>query len=239
MHISLQTWTLAGGVPQNVPLTPDDVCQLANELEVDGVDWVGTHGFDAGEIRHAMDVAGLKTVCYTFMPDINVETPAERAAARDVFAREIETATTLGAPIVMLPVDGKPGLSRGDSFSRVIDTLGGVLEIAESANITVTLEHFPLPTSPFVTSDDLSRAVAELPNLRITCDLGNLTTGGEGARDGYLANADHVVHVHAKDFALCEANGAEFVGLDGRPRAADACRVGVPRLRRMIDAVSG
>jgi sugar phosphate isomerase/epimerase len=273
VKLSLQTWTLAGGVPQDVPLTIDDVCRLAHELEVDGVDWVGSHGFAASAIRRAMDAAGLRTVCYTFMPDINVATVAERVAAREVFVREIDTAVRLGAPIVMLPVDGKPGVSRADSFRRTIDTLGRLLEIAECADITVALEHFPLPTSPFITSDDLDRAVAELPALRVTCDLGNVTTGGEGARDGYLANADHVVHVHAKDFAVCDAADAEFIALDGRPRtgvllgdgdvdiagaiaamaangysgyidfeyngtaytAAEACRIGISRLRRMIE----
>jgi L-ribulose-5-phosphate 3-epimerase len=83
------------------------------------------------------------------------------------------------------------------------------------------VENFPDWRSPFILSADVNRAVAELPQLRVTYDNGNVTTGGESAYDGFKNSAAYIVHAHFKDFVQC-AEGAPGAmrGLDGKFRRA-------------------
>jgi len=221
VKIAMMTYTMARGMEPGEEFDVEALCRFTRELGLDAIDWVGTHGHDPAEIRKVTDDYGLKNVCYTFFPDINYPTSAQRARGREAFKREIETAVTLGADKVMLPVPGKEGQRREVSFRNVIAGLREVIGFAQQLGVTVTVENFPDPTSPFVTSVEVNRAVEELPELRITFDNGNVTTGGENAGDSFRRSAPYVVHAHFKDYAPClkDEPGA-MLGLDGKYRRA-------------------
>jgi sugar phosphate isomerase/epimerase len=103
----------------------------------------------------------------------------------------------------------------------VVAGLKEVMDIADQAGITVTIENFPNPLSPFVVSAEVNRAVAEIPRLRLTYDNGNVTTGGESAPDGFRNSARYVVHAHFKDYKVCrEGEAGAFPCLDGKYRRA-------------------
>jgi len=219
VKISMMTYTIARGLGPGEAFDVERLCRFTRELGLEAVDWVTTYGHDPREVRRVTDDYGLKNVCYTFFCDLNFPTASERAAGREAFRRGIETALVLGADKVMLPVAGKEGLSREESFRNVVCGLQEVVELADRAGVTVTVEHFGWHLSPFVTSADVNRAVREVPQLRITYDNGNLTTGGESAYDGFVRSASYIVHAHFKDWAECSPDDPDArLGLDGRWR---------------------
>ncbi|KPJ62221.1 MAG: hypothetical protein AMS15_04735 [Planctomycetes bacterium DG_23] len=221
MKISMMTYTMARGLKEGEKFDLKAFCEFTRQLNLDAIDWVTTYGYEPQEIRKITDDYRLKNICYTFQCDLNYPTAAERASGRDQFKRGVETALILGADKIMLPVKGKPELSREQSFRNVVSGLQEVIEFARNLAVVVTVEHFPAPTSPFITSKDLNRAVKEVPGLRITYDNGNVTTGGETAAEGFRRSAEYIVHVHFKDFAICseDAPGARPC-LDGKYRRA-------------------
>jgi len=221
MNISMMTYTMARGLEKGEKFNLQALCEFTRELRLDSIDWVTTYGYNPQEVRRITDDYGLKNICFTFQCALNFPTPAERAPGRDQFKRGVETALILGADKIMLPVKGKPELSRQQSFHNVVSGLQEVIEFAERMGVLVTVEHFPSPTSPFITSADVNRAIKEIPALRITYDNGNVTTGGETAAEGFRRSAEYIVHAHFKDFALCseDAPGARPY-LDGKYRRA-------------------
>jgi len=203
VKISMMTYTMARGRKKDEKFDVKGLCEFTRELGLDAVDWVTTYEYDPREIRQVTDDYGLKNICHTFSCDLNFPSPHERAPGRDRFKRGIDAALVLGADMVMLPVKGREGLSREQSRSNVIAGLKEVVGFAEDAGVTVTVEHFSSPTAPFIVSADVNGAVAEVPQLRVTYDNGNLTTGGETAADGFFNSARYIVHAHFKDFARC------------------------------------
>ena len=221
MKISMMTYTMARGMKPGEKFDVAGLCRFARELGLEAVDWVSTYGYAPREIRKVTDEYGLRNICHTFFCDLNSPTSDGRAPGRDAFQLGIETALILGAPLVMLPVPGKKEFSREQSFQNVAAGLKEVIGFADRAGVTVTVENFPSPFSPFIVSADVNRAVAELPQLRITYDNGNVTTGGESAPDGFLRSAPYVVHAHFKDFRVCaETDRGAFRCLDGEFRRA-------------------
>lgn len=221
MKISMMSYTMARGLPAGEAFDIAGLCRFTRELDLEAVDWVTTYGHEPDEVRRIMDDHGLATCCHTFMCDLNHPTPGERAAGRDVFRRGIEAAVALGTDKVMLPIAGKPDLPREESFRNVMDGLAEVIDFAEEAGIVTTVEHFPAACSPFVVSADVNRAVAELPQLRVTYDNGNVLTGGEHPAEGFTNSAAYIVHAHFKDWAACaDTDPGARLCLDGKHRRA-------------------
>lgn len=221
MKVSMMTYTMARGVPKGEKFDVKALCDFTLQLKIEAVDWVTLYGYDAREIRKTMDDRGLKTCCHTFFAEFNLPTRSERAAGHDQFKRGIEAAVALGTNIVMLPLRGNQAWSREQSYRNNMDGLTEVIDFADKAGVTVSIENFPSWFGPFVTSADVNKAVKELPQVRVTFDNGNVTTGGEPAPDGFTNSAPYVVHAHFKDWKLCEpdAPGA-MKGLDGKYRRA-------------------
>lgn len=219
MNISMMTYTMARGLQKDEKFDVKALCEFTRQLNLNSIDWVTTYGYHPREIRRITDDYGLENICFTFQCALNFPTPAERIGGRDQFKRGVETAIILGADKIMLPVKGRQGLSRKESFRNVVSGLQEVIEFAEQLGVLATVEHFPSPISPFVTSADINRAVREVPGLRITYDNGNVTTGGETAAEGFRRSAEYIVHAHFKDFAICseDAPGARPC-LDGKYR---------------------
>ncbi|MBI3944760.1 MAG: sugar phosphate isomerase/epimerase [Armatimonadetes bacterium] len=221
MKIAMMTYTMARGRKKGEAFDVEGLCRFTRELGLEGVDWVTTYEHDPREVRRIMDDHGLRTVCYTFFCDLNFPTAAERRPGLDTFRRGIEAAVALGADKVMLPVSGKSGCTREESFRNVVQGLHEAVILAEEAGVTTTVENFPHPLSPFIVSDDVNRAIREVPQLRVTFDNGNVVTGGESAADGFRKSAPYVVHAHFKDFQSCpEGTPGAHICLDGKYRRA-------------------
>ncbi len=218
MKIAMMSYTMARGEwgrSHNI----EELCRFTQELNIKGIDWATTYGHNAQEIRRISDDYGLKTVCYTFFADINFSSRKDRQPGQDQIKQGIETALVLGTDKIMLPIRGKEGLSREESRRNVIAGLGEAVVCGKAYGVRVSVEHFPDPRGPFVTSGDINQALEEIPDLRVTYDSGNVVTGGESPITGFVNSKSSIIHVHFKDWQISSAqNGRE--GLDGRFYAA-------------------
>ncbi len=221
MKISMMTYTMARGLKEGEQFDARGLCEFTRELELDSVDWVSTYHYAPAEIRELMNDYGLKTAAHTFSCDLNFPTSAERAAGYDIFKRGIETAVILGTDIIMLPTGGKNGFTRDEARDNYLSGLEEVISFADDAGVTVTVENFTHYLSPFITSTDMKLAIARIPQLRVTFDNGNVTTGGETAAKGFNNNAQYIVHAHFKDWKICSPDEKSVMRfLDGKCRHA-------------------
>lgn len=211
MQLSMMSYTLARADDFDL----NRMCELANELKLDGVDMVTTYGKKPREIKRLLDQHGLKTICHTFFVDLIFADAAGRQAGVDLIRQGIETAVILGTNHVMIPTPGKKNVPRDLARRYIISGLQETLVVARQAGVTLTLENFPGADSPFVISSDMLEAVREAPGLKVTFDNGNVLLGGEDPAASFERCGPHVVHAHFKDWVRV-ARGQGREGLDGR-----------------------
>ncbi|MBI5725740.1 MAG: sugar phosphate isomerase/epimerase [Planctomycetes bacterium] len=238
MKISMMTYTMALGLRSGEKFDAVELCKFTRELGLDGIDWVTTYHYTPDEIRRICDGHGLKTICHTFFADLNHPSPAGRAPGREAFNRGIEAAVILGTDKIMLPVAGRQDVPREQAFGNVMAGLEEVIGEADRAKITVTVEHFPSAFSPFVISNDVNRAISRLPQLRITYDNGNVTTGDEAPDVGFRRSAAFIVHAHFKDWQFCPPDDPlARKCLDGKTRSPALVGDGIVNQQACIKAM--
>lgn len=184
---------------------------------MDGIDLVGLHDKTAQDLRRLADDHAVRVVCHTMKASGLASTdPAARQEGLDDCKRGIEAALVLGAPIVMIPTGGSPGIPRGRWREQWIEGLREAVKIANAAGIILTVENFPGESSAFVLASDYHQARDEVAGLKLTFDNGNAGTG-ENAADSFRQCAEDVVHAHFKDWEITDKPSDGFRRmLDGR-----------------------
>ncbi|MCA1809280.1 MAG: sugar phosphate isomerase/epimerase family protein [Kiritimatiellia bacterium] len=220
MKFSLMSYTFGrtGWFKDNPVQGMQRMCRFGQELGVDGVDMVTTHGLKAREARKILDDHGLRTVCHTFSAGgLARDSHGERCAAVDAARAGMEDAVILGTDKVMLVTPGKDkdGLPRDIARRNYIRGLQECAVCARQNCLTMTIENFPGAASPFVISSDVLEAIREVSGLKLTYDNGNIFMGGEDPAVSFTRCAEHVAHAHFKDWDLMPA-GEGREGLDGR-----------------------
>ncbi|MBP8954761.1 MAG: sugar phosphate isomerase/epimerase [Armatimonadetes bacterium] len=212
MKIAMMSYTLARG---DWGKKPDIavLCRLANELGLEGVDWVTTYGHSPSEVRKITADHGLVSACYTFGARIQDPDPEAQARGMDAVREGLDAAAELGVDKVMVVVSGIPGVPRDTAREVAIKNLKQIVPMGAALGLAVTVEHFPGADSPFAVSADVNAAIAEVPGLKVTLDSGNVLMGGENPADGYLNSWENIIHAHFKDWELAEDGRP---GLDGR-----------------------
>lgn len=212
MKIAMMSYTMARGEwGQSADIAA--LCRLTQELRLDGIDWVTTYGHSPSDVQRITNDFGLKNICHTFFASLQSPDAKERRVGLDQVREGLEVAAALGADKVMLPLPGRPELPREETRRYALEELPAAVEMGQALGITVTIEHFPGATSPFVTAADMDEAVRAVPGLKITYDNGNILTGGEDPAEAYRHSAEDIVHAHFKDFELADEG---LLGLDGR-----------------------
>ena len=177
-----------------------DIVKTAADLELEGIDWVSTYGYDPKELKKMSNDAGLTVACHTFF--CNKLTSGESNWLDEV-KQSIDDAVALGAPIVMIPTCWNAELSR-DAFQDFwIEALVKIASLTDDADLILTIENFPGKHSAFITADDYYKAKAEVPQLKLTYDNGNAAFG-ENTVDSFKQSADDVVHAHFKDWYISD-----------------------------------
>lgn len=191
MKLCMMSYTMAR---QGVGV--EDIVRCAEELKLEGIDWVSTYDRKPQDLRAMSAAAGLAIACHTFFlrsfPDGDWLGEARRG---------LDDAQALGAPVVMIPTMQRPDLERLAFRERWIQALEQIAPLAAQAGVVLTIENFPGAASAFVTAADFHVAKARVPSLRLTFDSGN-AAGGEDPVASYQACAGDVVHVHLKDWAV-------------------------------------
>jgi len=191
MKLCMMTYTMAR---QGVGV--EDIVRCAEELKIEGIDWVSTYGRKPQDLRAMSAAAGLAIACHTFFlgsfPDGDWLGEVRRG---------LDDAQALGAPVVMIPTMQRPDLDRLVFRERWIQALEQIGPLAAEAGVALTIENFPGCASAFVTAADFYAAKARVPGLKLTFDSGN-AAGGEDPVASFKACAADIVHVHLKDWTV-------------------------------------
>ena len=195
MKLCMMTYTMA-----RQGFGVEDFIKTAIDCKMDGIDWVTTYGRDPKELKNMSHDAGLEIACHTFMADKFL---AGENAWLDDIKQSIEDAVVLGAPIVMIPTCSKPDMDRDAFRDMWIEGLKQIAPLTDDAGLILTVENFPGKLSGFVTADDFFKTKAEVPQLKLTYDDGNASTGEEPI-ESFKRCADDVVHAHFKDWNISD-----------------------------------
>jgi sugar phosphate isomerase/epimerase len=179
----------------------EDFIKTAVDCKLEGIDWITTYGRDPKELKMMSDDAGLEVACHTFFLSkfINRETDW-----LDDAKKSIDDAVALGAPVVMIPTCPRPDTNDRTMYRKEwIEALAQVAPLADAAGIILTVENFPGLNSPFITAADFLEAKNAVPQLKLTYDNGNASSG-ENPVESFKKCASDVVHVHFKDWDIVD-----------------------------------
>jgi sugar phosphate isomerase/epimerase len=145
--------------------------------------------------RHGVRPSGLSSHCPLMRPEISVP----------YLQKAIRFAAAIGAPVVNTDEGIRPSwMSVEEGFPIMKYTLTTVLRTAEHYGIYIGIEPHQ---SISRTTEGLLRiaTLVDSPRLRVNYDTGNAFLGGEDPYEGLRAVRHLLVHVHAKDIAIQQA----------------------------------
>jgi sugar phosphate isomerase/epimerase len=145
--------------------------------------------------RHGVKPSGLSSHCPLMRPEISVP----------YLQKAIRFAAAIGAPVVNTDEGIRPPwVSLEDAFHVMKYTLTTVLQTAERYGVYVGIEPHQ---SISRTTEGLLRiaTLVKSPRLRVNYDTGNAYLAGEDPYAGLKAVRHLLVHMHAKDIAIKQA----------------------------------
>lgn len=172
--------------------------------------------------RYSVRPSGLSSHCPLMRPEISVP----------YLEKAIRFAAAIGAPVIATDEGIRPSwLDEQECFDAMKYTLKKVLQVAERYCIFIGIEPHQ---SISKTTEGLLR-IANLvnsPMLKINYDTGNAFLAGTDPYAGLQAALPKLVHVHAKDIELKQAD-AEKGKVTGTPVGC-ACGDGVIDWERVV-----
>ena len=164
---------------------------------------------------HGLRLSGLSAHCPLMRPEVSVP----------YLERAIRFAAVAGAPVVNTDEGVRPPwVTLDDAFAVMKYTLTAVLRTAERYGIYVGIEPHQEITKR---TEGLLRiaTLVKSPFLKINYDTGNAFLGGEDPYEGLEAVLPLLVHVHAKDISIQQADAERGI-VTGTPVGC-ACGDGV------------
>jgi len=183
------------------------------------------------EIKDLLEKNGLEASA------LSAHTPLMRPEiAVPYLQKAIRFAAAIGAPVINTDEGIRPEwLSLDEAWPIMKYTLTAALRVAERYGIHIGIE--PHQSISKTTAGLLRIAtLVDSPYLKVNYDTGNAYLGGEDPYDGLRAVVDRLIHVHAKDIAIVQAE-SERGKVTGTPVGC-ACGDGVIDWKRVIDILN-
>jgi len=160
--------------------------------------WMDNDALEMKKIldRHGAKASGLSVHCPLMRPEISV--PYLETAVR--------FASAIGAPVVDTDEGIRPDwLSDSECFQVMKYTLTRVLQTAERHGVYIGIEPHQ---SISKRTNGLFRipTLVKSPFLKVNYDTGNALLGGEDPYKGLKAVFSLLIHIHAKDISLQQAD---------------------------------
>ena len=159
-------------------------------------------------LKHALKSRGLRPICLTpeqmrYPINIAASNPIARKRSIDVFTRCIQYAHELECPIVQFHA-GYNALDEvyEDGWSRSVESIGYLVNIAESYGVTLTLEYVNIAWKTVVRNSKISAKMIETigsKNLKAMSDTICMTTCGETIEDVVQNIGKDLMHFHFTD----------------------------------------
>jgi len=172
--------------------------------------------------RYGLEPSGLSSHCPLMRPEISVP----------YLQKAVRFAAAVGAPVVNTDEGIRPNwMSLEEAFQVMKYTLTVVLRTAERYRVDIGIEPHQ---SISRTTEGLLRiaTLVESPRLRVNYDTGNAYLGGQDPYEGLKAVRHLLVHLHAKDIAIRQAE-AERGKVTGTPVGC-ACGDGVIDWKKIV-----
>lgn len=166
--------------------------------------------------------SGLSSHCPLMRPEVSVP----------YLEKAVRFAAAIGAPVLATDEGIRPAwLDDRECFEVMKYTLKKVLQVAERYGIFIGIEPHQ---SISQTTEGLLRIanLVDSPMLKVNYDTGNAFLGGTDPYQGLRAVLPQLVHVHAKDIGMKQAD-AEKGKVTGTPVGC-ACGDGVIDWRRIV-----
>ena len=200
MRLSMMSYTMTR---QKEHFDLQRMLELIQELDMAGVDLMGSCGVTPEELRTRVDDMGIPVIGYISGARFREGDTASQQEGLDKARSDLDVAVALGAPLIMLTTPGSEDEDRAVTRANYIKGLARFSSYVQEAGLTLTIENFPGARSPFVTADDVLTAVREVPGLRLTFDNGN-AAGGEDPAGSFRKSAEYTVHAHFKDMVVSD-----------------------------------
>ncbi|MEW6047399.1 MAG: sugar phosphate isomerase/epimerase family protein [Bacillota bacterium] len=158
-------------------------------------------GREVPEVRRLCEGLGVHVAAYDATNDFGILEPKARRAQLEQVRRDIDTAVSLGAPVLRVFAGGEHAKVRYEDVKRTIEeSLAEVAAYAAQAGVVLALENHPGPAGRIRNMLDAIRFV-NLAHMRVNLDPANFLLCDEDPREAAAQLADVVAHVHVKDLA--------------------------------------
>ncbi|BBF44939.1 hypothetical protein lbkm_3679 [Lachnospiraceae bacterium KM106-2] len=148
----------------------------------------------------------------------------------------INIAKSLGADKIMVT----PGFYSGERnrMKEERDTMIAAMKkavlLARKYQIMVTIEDFDDKLSPIADAYGMNFFLEEIPELKVTFDVGNFFYSGETVLEAYTKLGSRVQHVHCKNRSFKKNNGEEKISALGIPLYPCAVGAGDLPMKQII-----
>lgn len=211
MNYSMMTYTMARQGLTDMKA----ICRMTRDLGLAGIDQVMLYDYEPRDLRRMADDIGVRFVCYTFFADISfADAEARRAGVAEII-RGVDIATTLGAPMIMVPIPRKHEMARDEQRKYAIDGFAEAIAATQGSGVKISTEHFP-DCAPFATSADMNELTSAVPQMYVTFDAGCTLAGGEDPTRGFMKSRDKIIHAHLKDYVEVGPSEDGVAGLSGK-----------------------
>lgn len=202
MDFSLMTYTVHGGQPGGLE-TLEEIADFARELDFTALE-LSARDLAANspdEIAEICGARGLAISCINGGAPMAAEDDAAFEAGIAQGRELADAAAAMGCPVIMLipgHAESEDDLPR--AARRIAEGLPRVVEYAAGRDVTVTIEDFPNPLSPYASIEQVRYLLDTVPGLKLTYDNGNWLMGGDDPVEALHAFADDIVNAHIKDW---------------------------------------
>ena len=201
------------GIARQRGLTPDEASEKLYSL--------GVRGFDAAYTDK--DLPELAKTCLKPVNLYGIVRFLEADGGDAAVKRFVSVAEKYAVPrIMVIPDSFTKGGDEVGEFGRIVEGMRKMVALAKSRGIVVMIEDFGGdPMNPCSRLECLKRFLAEIPDLRLALDSGNLyyARRGDDILELMVAADGRIEHVHLKDQIEADHRTYAPLGLGGVPNA--------------------
>ena len=204
MRLSIQETSLG-------PQTFQDTWRLPKQAGLEGLNLCYSDKADIGALgnldypvqiedmarRHEVAVSGMHLGYLSQIPFL-VGEPANREKGTQIVRRALEVAGRIGAPVVVVPLDGPNSIKRPEHYEAAIAWLRGLAFDAREAGVVIAIEG----STDWKQVRDLLSSL-DVPQIKFCYDTGDAATARhDSIRMIRNLGADRIAQVHFKDVNL-------------------------------------
>lgn len=200
--------------------TQKSIVKIAKEMGFDGIEFTDLNTPDsmseeqyASEIREECEKYSLPVISYTIGADMLKFTGGTNDAEAERVCRKLDVAKVLGAPTLRHDIswgipDGSPFADFDSALPAMISGAEKITKYAKSIGIQTMTENHGYFCQDSERVERIIKGVND-ENFGALIDIGNFCCADEDNLNAVLRLLPYAKHIHAKDFHIKPADGAD------------------------------